>query len=216
MVHCSVGEQCPKPLTLHVNKMAELHEKKARQLMYHLDRLSQAPQHTNILIGGDSHLTGMDDKDVDPSNDQVRVCSVGGLCIYGAALALTNFKSVIKGFSTVLWVLGTNDAQSEHISDHGLKRVKHLQLLHSESKRIFPNAVISIVTPFSGIKGVDEHYLANLIRDIKYVSLRVLQPPSVKNNISRKNGGIHLSKGGREIFINFLRSQLVKPSRDSL
>ena len=211
------GRPPPKPLTLPDDTMAPPNEscvEKAKQLIYRIGTLRRAPQHPTIFIGGDSHLTGMDGKDVDPSDDQVRVRSVGGLCIFAAVLALCNFKGILRRFKSVVWVLGTNDAQSEHLNNHCLDdRVKYLKLLYRESKRIFPSAEISIITPFSGIKGVSEPYLADLVKDLKYAcpELRILRPPSVRNKIGRQ--GIHLNRAGREVFTSFLRSQLVTPKQ---
>ena len=185
---------------------------KSKAMLYRLGTLRRVPPHANTFIGGDSNLTAMDGKDVDPIDDQVRIRSVGGICITGTVIALLKFQSVLKSFRKVVWVLGTNDElhkQNHCLDDNG----KYLKLLYQESKRIFPNASISIITPFLGIKGISQMYTDNLVSAIKFSApkLRWIKPPSVKDKISKK--GVHLSKEGRVVFVNFLRSKLIRPKQ---
>ena len=70
--------------------------------------LKYVPGHANTLMAGDSHLTAVDGKDIDREDDQVRVRSVGGLCLVSAVHALTNHQMVHKRFRCVERVLGTN------------------------------------------------------------------------------------------------------------
>lgn len=185
---------------------------KSKQMLYRLGTLRRPPGHANTFIGGDSHLTKLDGKEVDPDDDQVRVRSVGGLCIISTVLALLQFKSVLNKFQKVVWVLGTNDAL--HIQDHCLDdQGKYLKLLYQESKRIFPHASISLITPFVGINGVSEPYLKTLEETSKFVApkMRVVRPPIMRDKIGKK--GVHLTREGRMAFIGFLRAKFVKPKQ---
>ena len=185
---------------------------KSKQMLYRLGTLRRSPGHANTFIGGDSHLTKLDGKEVDPDDDQVRVRAVGGLCIISTVLALLQFKSVLHKFQKVAWVVGTNDAL--HIQDHCHDdQGKYLKLLYQESKRIFPHASISIITPFSGINGISVPYLQNLEETSKFVApkMRVVRPPTMRDKIGIK--GVHLSRAGRLAFINFLRANFVKPKQ---
>ena len=181
---------------------------RAKKLSYILRTLKYIPHHPNSIFLGDSHLTGVDGKDIDPTDNQARVRSVGGLCIVSTVVALSQHKLVHQKFKNVIFVLGTNDCL--HINQHCLDdRYKYFRLLYQEAKRIFPRATINFVTPFSGLTGVSETYLSDLVKDIKYAcpNIKVYRPPSMKNKIGKK--GIHLNKSGRELFSNFLRSKFI-------
>ena len=185
---------------------------RSKKLSYILRALHRVPHHPSTVFIGDSHLHGVDGKDIDPIDDQVRVRSIGGLCVVAAVTALMQHKFVHKKFRSVVWVLGTNDAL--HAQEHCLDdRVKYLRMLYTESVRVFPSAVIHLVTPFSGLRGISESYLSDLVKDLKFACQRVKvhRPPSVRNKISRQ--GIHLNKEGREVFLAFLRSRFVRPKQ---
>ena len=185
---------------------------RAKKFHYLLGTLRRGPLHPNTFVGGDSHLTGVDGKEIDSTDDQVRVRSAGGLCIIAAVLALLKFTTTYKNFKRVVWVLGTNDAT--HINQHCVDdRVKYIRLLYKESVRIFPNAVISFIVPFSGLRGVSESFKTELIKDLKFAApkMKVILPPSVRNKISTK--GLHLNREGRGVFLSFLRSKFVQPKQ---
>ena len=199
------------PPSLAGESLTPLHphdESRAKKFSYLLNSFYRLPGHPNTFCGGDSHLSHLDGKEVDPDDDQVRVRSAGGLCIPAAVHALAQHKRVYKKFKKVTWVLGTNDAL--HSEQHcPTDREKYLKLLYSESTRIFPKATIYFVLPFIGMKGVSKPFIDELERDIKLncPNMVVVRPPSMRNKISRK--GIHLNRNGRLSFINFLRSTFV-------
>ena len=202
----------PLPPSLACESLAPLHGhdvSRANKLGYLLNSFYRLPGHPNTFLGGDSHLTHLDGKEVDPDDDQVRVRSAGGLCIPATVHALAHHKRAYKNFKKVIWCLGTNDALHEGDQHCSEDRLKYLRLLYSESRRIFPNAKIYFVLPFIGLKGVSKPFIDALERDIKSTcpDMFVSRPPSVRNKIGQK--GIHLNRSGRLSFIQFLRSTFV-------
>ena len=197
------------------NTMAPPHEacvNRSKKLAYILRTLQYLPGHPNTAIMGDSHLNHVDGKEVDPTDDQVRIRSVGGLCIIATVLALIQHTFVHKKFRRVVWVLGTNDCL--HIHQHCLDdRLKYIKMLYDHSRRIFPNACIEFLLPFSGMKGVSAAYINQLKEDINYAcpDMAVVLPPSVSNKISI--GGVHLNKAGKSVFLDFLRRKFVTPKQ---
>ena len=185
---------------------------KAKSLSYILNTLIRLPGHPNTLLIGDSHLKYVDGKDVDPTDDQVRIRSVGGLCIVGTALALSDHKYIHRQFKRVGFVLGTNDCLHGHKHWYD-DRLKYHKLLYQHARRIFPNAQLDFVMPFTGLKGVSEKFLTELADDLKYVcpDMMVIHPPSVLNKINK--GGVHLAPAGKALFMNFLRSKFVTPKQ---
>lgn len=216
-------EPPPLPPSLAGESLTPLHEhdiSRSKKLSYLLSRLIRLPGHPNTGVFGDSHLSHLDGKEIDPDDDQVRVRSVGGLCIPATVYALAHHKTVHKHFKKVCWVLGTNDAlhgSEQHCPDD---REKYIRLLHSESARVFPNATIYFILPFVGMTGVSKPFIDGLERVIKTAApdMVVARPPKMTDKISKK--GVHLSKTGRSSFIGFLRTRFVAKkhrvfSRDS-
>ena len=202
----------PLPPSLAGESLAPLHEhdeSRSKKLAYLLNSFYRLPGHPNTLLAGDSHLTNLDGKEVDPDDDQVRVRSAGGLCIPATVHALARHTRIYKKFKSVIYVLGTNDSlhSEQHCEDD---RPKYLKLLYSETARIFPKAKINFVLPFIGLKGVSNTFIDALERDIKLAcpDMAVFRPPSMaRNKISIK--GIHLNKSGRLSFIKYLRATFV-------
>lgn len=202
----------PLPPSLAGESLAPLHdhdESRSNKFGYLLNSFYRLPGHPNTFCGGDSHLTHLDGKEVDPVDDQVRVRSAGGLCIPATVHALAHHKRVYKKFRKVIWCLGTNDAlhgREQHCAED---RVKYLRLLYSESCRIFPQASINFVLPFVGLKGVSKPFINDLERDIKSAcpDMLVFRPPTMRNKIGQK--GLHLNRSGRLSFIKFLRETFV-------
>ena len=207
------GARHTLPPSLVREDLTPLHEhdeSRAKKFSYLLNSFYRLPGHPNVFIGGDSHLTKLDGKEVDPDDDQVRVRSAGGLCIPALVHALAGHKRVYKKFKSVSWSVGTNDAlhgDEQHCPDD---RNKYLRLLYSESRRIFPGAKIYVILPFSGLRGVSQSFIDTLERDLKSAcpDMVLLKPPSMHNKIGKS--GLHANRSGRLAFIKFLRATLVK------
>ena len=199
------------PPSLENEGLATLHEHdltRAKKLMYILNTLLRLPGHPNTILMGDSHFNHMDGKEVDPDDDQVRVRSVGGLCIPALVFGLAKHKHSYKKIKRVCINIGTNDAL--HSEQHCLDdRPKYLRFLSRECGRIFPNATISIILPFSGMKGVTTRFIDDLEQDIKTLCPKIvsIRPPNMRNKFSKS--GVHLNRAGRKSFIQFLHSKFV-------
>lgn len=198
--------------------MAPLHEDdldKSKKLTNILHTLRNLPGHPSVLFIGDSTLTKVDGKDVDPDSDTCRVRSVGGLCINATAFALTNHKLVHRKFKRVAFILGINDCIHAH--QHCIEdRTKHLKVLYREASRIFPKAQVSFVPPFQGLKGVSKSFIDELAGDVAYAcpKMELLIPPAMsRRKIGRS--GIHLTKIGRSEFLGFLTAKFVVPRQRS-
>ena len=154
------------------------------------------------LIVGDSNLHGFDGKEVD-TEGSVNVRSVGGLCVVAAVNALLGHKHHYDRINQVVWSLGTNDAL--HQEQHCLEeRKRYLKLLYTESKRLFPQAEIKFVVPFVGMDKVPTSYIKELSRDItESCNIKVYRAPSMRQKLCRD--GVHLNKGGRAVFMKFIR-----------
>ena len=207
--HGDKSQQLPPSLV--DESLTPLHEhdvSRAKKLTYILGTFLRLPGHPNTVLIGDSHFSHMDGKEIDPDDDQVRVRSVGGLCIPATVYAISQHKFVHKKIKTVVWNLGTNDAlhSQQHCDED---RVKYLGLLYKESVRIFPKATINFIIPFSGMKGVSKPFLDELEKDLKLACPNMvrLRPPSMRNKISKS--GVHLNNSGRDTFVRFLRSKFV-------
>ena len=204
-------EPSPLPPSLANESLTPLHEydvSRSKKLAYVMRTLLRLPGHPNTIGLGDSHFTHMDGKDIDPDDDQVRIRSVGGLCIPAAVYALAHHKFVHRKIKNVIWNLGTNDAlhRHQHCDDD---RVKYLKLLYSESVRVFPKATINFVLPFIGLTGVSTPFIDELEKSIKSAcpNMIVFRPPNMRNKVAKS--GIHLSRSGRSAFVGFLRSKFV-------
>ena len=207
--HGDTSQQLPPSLV--DESLTPLHEhdlSRAKKLTYILGTFLRLPGHPNTVLIGDSHFSHMDGKEIDPDDDQVRVRSVGGLCIPATVYAISQHKYVHRKIKTVVWNLGTNDAlhSQQHCDED---RVKYLGLLYKESVRIFPKATINFIIPFSGMKGVSKPFLDQLEKDLKSACPNMVRfrPPSMRNKISKS--GVHLNNSGRETFVRFLRSKFV-------
>ena len=89
----------------------------------------------------------------------------------------------------------------------------YIKQLYAHTKRVFHNATVTFVLPFSGMTGVSDLYIRELKEAINYAcpEMIVVFPPYVKSMISR--GGIHLNRAGKDVFLRFLHSQLVTPKQ---
>ena len=183
---------------------------RAVKLIYILNTLTRLPGHPNTLICGDSHLNHMDGKEVDPDDDQVRIRSVGGLCIPVLVFGLAQHKTSYKKIKRVIFTIGTNDALHSN-QHHGDERPKYLRLLQRECARVFPSATVSIILPFTDTKGVATHFIQELEQDIKSYCPKfiIFRPPNMRKMFSKS--GVHLNNSGRKVFVKYLNTKFVKP-----
>ena len=189
---------------------------RSKRESYILNTIKNFPDHVDTLCGGDSMLHGVDGKVIDPEGS-INVRSVGGLCVVAAVSALRRHDQCHRRIKRVIWYLGTNDFlhQSQHClevnEDKPNAQQQYLGLLDSECRRVFPEAVVTFILPFSGSDKVPESHIKQLSGDIKAACPRfnVCQPPSMRNKLSRD--GVHLSRDGKRELVKFLQSKFAPP-----
>ena len=199
--HCAEG--------YNFKELCDADISRGKKFTYILNSLRSLPHHANTIICGDSNFHGIDGKEVDSENDQVRVRSVGGLCIVSAVQALIRHRYSHRHVKSLVWALGTNDAWHPH-QHHADEREKYLSALYKESQRIFPNATVSFISPFRGLKDITNIYLHDLERDLKEACPRVkrFQAPSMRNKVG--TGLRHINSEGKKVLLKFLQSKFVR------
>ena len=198
-------------LSDHFGELAPPHSAdiaRSGRLSFMLKVLKNLPSHvTTVLLGGSNehHIKA---KEVDPKHNAVAVRSSGGLCVVAAVLALQKYRNLpYQKIKNLVWSLGTNDAlhgAEEHCPDD---YPKYVELLYTESKRIFPNAIINFLLPFTAIKDVKADFRKDLIALLKEKcpQVKIHHPPSMRNMMARD--GVHISEAGRSTYTDFLMSR---------
>ena len=185
--------------------------KRAKRLSIVLETLHILPDHVNTLVLGDSNTHKVLGKDVDPKANKVCVRSFSGLCIFAAALALMEYdKTPYEKIKKLVWSVGVNDAlhgDTQHcLEDNG----KQITLLFQHSKRIFPNAQVHFILPFTGGKAVTPSYRKELEQRIKENTpdMKMHFPPNMSKMMLPD--GVHINSEGKQAYINFLRQRFSK------
>ena len=200
--------------------IADLHTQdrnRVQKCVETLDRLHSIPDHIETVLITDSNGHKVKGRQLDPDNRSSWVLSSGGLCIPSAVHALQLHDEVYPRIQKVSMCIGTNDFlhRTQHVAD---VRGKYLEALREAILKVFPNACMYFVLPFSGGK-VPKSFIDRLNSDIEshIIDCVVLRPPDMRSMFS---DGVHLKQGGITRFLNFLQDQLVprRPatfSRDS-
>ena len=184
---------------------------RAKKLSTVLETLHILPDHVNTLVLGDSNTHKVLGKDVDPKANKVCVRSFGGLCIFAAAHALKEYdKTPYEKIKKLVWSVGVNDAlhgDTQHCLEDNEKQIK---LLFQHSNRIFPNAKVHFIIPFTGVKAVTPSYRKELEQRIKENTpdMKMHFPPNMSKMMLPD--GVHINSEGKRAYINFLRQRFSK------
>ena len=197
----------------HGYEFAPPHPREApriRRLSNVLNKVKNFPPRVSTLILFDSIGHDLKAEHLE-SSDQVRIRSVGGLCVVSAVLALISHKHTHKSLKNIVWSIGINDKL--HEEDHcAEERGAYLKALLKETRRIFPNARVSFIIPFKGGEKVPNEYVSELENAIKEAipSVRRFRPPSMKHKLNPD--GIHLNDQGKDTMTKYLK-RFVPPQR---
>ena len=195
-----------------IKELAPLHPRcaePANKLSYVLRSLQNVPYYRSTLMIGGSNFHYVRQGEIDPTNRSVAIRSVSGLCVVSTAHALRKFKFNYPKFKKIIYSLGINDFN--HRSDHSRADWEtHLADLFTETQRIFPQAVINFILPFSGLPGVSHSFVQMMDQAIKTANPRVKRhiTPSVSGMV--KQDGIHLNHRGAEVLRSFLVNTFTK------
>lgn len=187
-------------------------EKKGKKFLSLMNNFLTTPKHANTLLLGDSLAHHVDKKDIDPDSDTLRIRSVGGLCVVAAVQALKRLGRSYSHIKRVIWCLGINDHlhKDKHCYE---ERSRYFKALQAETKRVFPNATVTFVVPYAGMKEFHHKDITELVKEVKLncPKFKVLHPPSLKDMVDKK--GVHPNKEGRRVYTNFFRSRFFGKSR---
>ena len=181
----------------------------ANKLGYILKSLQNVPFYRSTLMIGGSNFHYVRQGEIDPTNRSVAIRSISGLCVVSTAHALRQFNYKYPKFKKIIYSLGINDFN--HRSDHIREDWEtHLSDLFTETQRIFPQAVINFILPFSGLPGVSHSFVQMMDQAIKTANPRVKRhiTPSVSGMV--KQDGIHLNHRGSEVLRSFLVNTFTK------
>ena len=175
-----------------------------------LHGLKHLPSSVATLIILDSNGRAIKGDVIDSSGGSISVGSVGGLCIGATITALSVHKETYPNIKTLVFGLGTNDRL--HAKQHPGDIEVHIIALNAAAKKVFPQAAINFILPFSAIKGLSVEYTNRLSRAIHNsgVRWRVLKPHNMKGNLVAP-AFIHIKPECRSIFTNWLR-KMFSPS----
>ena len=194
------------------NDLAPLHPRDmgpANKLGYILNSLQNVPSYRSTAMIGASNFHYINQGEIDPTNKSVAIRSVSGLCVVSAAHALKKFRYQYHKFRKIIWCLGINDYmhQDIHCPDDW---ATHLSDLISETGRIFPQATIHFILPFSGLPGVPQSFIQEMEKTLKAVGPNVKRhhTPSMSGMV--RSDGIHLTSSGAQKLRAFLVSTFTR------
>lgn len=187
-------------------KVVPYHEgrriKRCKGMLFGLKNLLCKEADTLIIL--DSNGRDIRGEKVDGSGRKVHITSIAGLCVPATTAALNECSEsslVYTQVKKIVFGLGTNDHL--HGVAHEGEQIVYLRELDAAVKKIFPNAIIQFITPFSAIKKITPSYLKSLKVAIKGVGWRYHNPPSMYGMLTKPEF-LHLSRPGRQEFINWL------------
>ena len=213
------AENHTEPVTSGAPKLSDLSDtdlSRAAKPKYMISRLRNLPDHTNIVLFGDSNTHKIHGRRVDPEGQSVAIRSSGGLCIPAFVHALKENNDPCPRVKKLYLSLGTND--SLHSGEHCLEDwPHHIKSLQVECLRVFPRARLHFILPFKGLSGVPNSFikvLEGLLRE-HCPKFQRLHPPSMINKVD--NGGVHINPEGKTAYITFLQKVLVgkRPSTNT-
>lgn len=174
-------------------------QKRCKGMLYGLKHI---PKTVDTLVILDSN--GRDqNKATDSISDRVCVRDIGGLCCAATTAALKECTRKYPNIKTVAYGLGTNDHL--HRREHPGDKVSYIKELDTASKKVFQNAKITFILPFSAIGGLGADYVNELSAAIadSGVGWKKLIPPSMRGNLAGKKK-LHLTKEGKVLFTSWL------------
>lgn len=153
-------------------------------------------------------------EDIDGLGKKFFVRGIGGLCVSATTNALKECKVKYPKIKTLAYGLGTNDHL--HAREHPGERTEYIKELNEASKKVFPNATIHFVLPFSAIKGLSVQYVQGLSDSIRAagVGWKVHKTPSMRGHLTAPQM-IHITPAGRVIFTLWLR-KIFTPDRSAV
>ena len=183
-------------------------EAKGKKYLYMFKNLLHLPDHATILLLGDSIVHCINKRDVDRETDSFRARSVGGGCVVAAVQALMRHNHYHPKIKRVIWNLGTNDHlhRAKHNPDESAQYLKALEGLCSS---VFPNASISFVLPYRGMKAVDNKAINNLEKALKEncPKMKRYRPPNLHGMVD--NRGVHPNREGKAVLTEFFSKTFV-------
>ena len=174
---------------------------RCKKVLYGLKHVASSVD-TVILL--DSNGRNIKSKDIDGGGDRVCFRQVGGLCVSATTCALKECKVRYPKIKHLVYGLGTNDHLHAH--EHLGERTKYIKELDQFTRKVFPNAQINFILPFSAIEGLGDRYTQNLAKSISvtHVGWKIHTPPSMKSKLMSPDK-IHINPSGRVIFTLWLR-----------
>lgn len=198
------------PDSEQVVKLSKPHKRDfdvAKKLTWILNAMKNIPTYRSTVVIGDSNTHFANQSEIDPESRSVAVRAVSGLCVVAAALALGEYKYSYKKVKKLAWCIGPNDYlhQQHHCE---VDWPVHLNNLIASCARVFPNASLTFILPFSGLPGVPMEFVKQFQYHLKSAKVKWLKPPHMKNKV--QEDGVHLNQLGKKQYISFLRKHFTK------
>lgn len=185
--------------------------KRCKGMIYGLKHISTS---VDTLLLLDSNGRSITSEDIDGAGTKVCLRQIGGLCVSATTNALKECKVKYPKIKTLAYGLGTNDHL--HASEHPGERTEYIKELNEASKKVFPNATIHFILPFSAIKGLSVQYVQSLSASIRAagVGWKVHKSPSMRGHLTSPQM-LHVTPAGRVIFTLWLR-KIFTPDRPTV
>ena len=179
----------------------------AKKLTWILNAMKNIPAYRSTVVIGDSNTHFANQSEIDPESRSVAVRAVSGLCVVAAALALGEYKYSYKKVKKLAWCIGPNDyLHKQHHCEADWP--VHLNNLIESCARVFPNASLTFILPFSGLPSVPMEFVNQFQHHLKSAKVKWLKPPHMKNKV--QEDGVHLNQLGKKQYISFLRKHFTK------
>jgi hypothetical protein len=184
--------------------MAEMDRYKRAGKLHSISALRDSGCST--LIIGDSHVAGIPSKDLDPTG-KTAVRSVGGMCFPVLAATLAEHKTTYSQFDRIIIAVGCNDLL------HGAKCHSDtnawIKTLEQECVRLFPNAALEFVLPFSGHKSCGKEAVAAIGQTLRRLVSRAVLHETPHMAPSQFSGNsVHLNEEGYAKWLTVLKGIL--------
>lgn len=194
-----------RSVVVKVYKLSNLHRSdkmRSDRLYLLLNAIHPISTCVSTMIIGDSNSHEVRGAHIHPSN--VKVLSAGGLCIPAAVDALKKYRRTHTNICQLVWSIGLNDALHGQHQHHSKDYPDYVELLYSESMRIFPNAKMHFILPFTGIAAVTPEFIYDMtyLLQSRTPSVKILTPPCMTRRISRDQ--VHLNDMGVKEYVQFL------------
>lgn len=205
--HVIYNSNIDKPGPSTENKM-DLHvgdQERVKRFDSALERMRDLPQHVDTVVFTDSNGHKVKGRQLDPMG-RTWVLSSGGLCINATVHSLQSLNETYSGITRVVYSLGLNDElhKRQHVKG---ERGWYLSALGSVTNKVFPNASMSFVLPFSGGK-ISKQSIGSLKSDIvKHLPNTVIHSPP---GMEFGPDGVHLNATDLTHFRRFLKEKVVR------